>query len=101
MKSRDRRLFRVVPKSLPCSARCSKNVDQLDHDLTTLLDSAVPLGVLSDIIAHALGLPSEMKQDLLGEPSVERRASTLRSILRQVVDKNDVTPSFPPPFSTN
>jgi Lon protease-like protein len=74
---------------------------QLDDDLKTLLDSAVPVGVLSDIIAHALGLPSEMKQTLLAEPNVERRALTLWSILRQVVEEKHSVRLFPPPFSAN
>jgi uncharacterized protein len=74
---------------------------QIDLDLRTLLDSAVPLGVLSDIIAHALGLSAALKQNLLEEPMVERRASTLWSILRQVVDQKDGTRIYPPPFSAN
>jgi uncharacterized protein len=73
----------------------------LDHELMTLLSSPVPLGVLSDIIAHSLALPPELKQSLLAEPKVERRATTLRSILRQVVEQQDSTRSFPPPFSAN
>jgi uncharacterized protein len=73
----------------------------LDEVLETLLKSAVPLGVLSDIITHALGLPAGAKQALLAEPKVERRLNTLRKILRQILDMNEGTSAFPPHFSAN
>ena len=73
----------------------------LDEDLETLLKSVVPLGVLSDIITHALGLPVGAKQALLAEPKVERRLNTLRKILRQILDMNEGTSAFPPHFSAN
>jgi hypothetical protein len=75
--------------------------NRLDQDLETLLKSEVPLGVLSDIITHALGLPSRTKQGLLAEPKVERRVNMLRSILRNFVDRDPVVRIFPPHFSTN
>ena len=75
--------------------------DRLDQDLDSLLKSAVPLGVLSDIIAHALGLDSETKQRLLAERNVERRLNTLVSILRQIPDTDPATRGFPPQFSAN
>jgi Lon protease-like protein len=74
---------------------------QLDPDLKTLLDSSVPLGVLTDIIAHALGLPSEIRQHLLAEPNVDGRVSALWTILHQVAKHKDPTRIFPPPFSAN
>jgi Lon protease-like protein len=74
---------------------------RLDEDLSALLRSSVPLGVLSDIIAHALGLPPSTKQELLGETKVERRVEALRAILRTIVDDDDSTRNFPPPFSAN
>jgi uncharacterized protein len=74
---------------------------RLDEDLSALLQSSVPLGVLSDIIAHALGLPPLTKQGLLAEPKVERRVETLRRILRNIVDNDESTRIFPPPFSAN
>ena len=73
----------------------------LDEDLSALLRSSVPLGVLSDIIAHALGLPPLTKQGLLAEPRVERRVETLRGILRNFVDNDESARNFPPPFSAN
>lgn len=50
---------------------------RLDEHVSTLLNSAIPLGTLSDLIAHALGLPPATKQALLAEPRVERRVVTL------------------------
>ncbi|MBV8675819.1 MAG: hypothetical protein JO355_01465, partial [Planctomycetaceae bacterium] len=61
--------------------------------------------VLTDIIAHALGLPPEIKQDLLAETDVARRVSHLRKILGQVADQGPRSAHescpFPPPFSIN
>jgi uncharacterized protein len=74
---------------------------RLDDDLDKLLKSAVPLGVLSDIITQALGLHTEMKQILLAEPKVERRMNTLMSVLREILDNDDAVRGFPPHFSAN
>ena len=74
---------------------------KLDDDLSALLRSSVPLGVLSDIIAHALSLPPLTKQALLAEPKVERRVETLRGILRKLIANDESTRAFPPPFSAN
>ncbi len=73
----------------------------LDENLSALLDSGLPLGVLSDIIAHALRLPSPMKQSLLSEPHVARRVESLRTILHQIAEQEESKAAFPPPFSMN
>ena len=78
---------------------------RLDDDLNHLLGTPVPLGVLSDIIGHALGLPSEWKQRLLNEPRVMERSGDLLNILKQIVAQDpelarSMRP-FPPPFSVN
>ena len=75
--------------------------NRLNEDLKTLLGSAVPLGVLSDIITHALGLPSATKQEFLAESKVERRVNLLCSLLRQMVDPGETIRIFPPDFSAN
>ncbi|MFI5458214.1 MAG: LON peptidase substrate-binding domain-containing protein [Isosphaerales bacterium] len=72
-----------------------------DQILSTLLDSALPLGVLSDIIAHVLGLPSSVKQALLSEPHVGRRVESLLMILHQNAGQQESKGAFPPPFSVN
>jgi uncharacterized protein len=81
--------------------RAFEKRQRLDKDLSALLQSSVPLGVLSDIIAHALGLPPLTKQELLAEPKVERRVETLRRILRHIVHNDESASVFPPPFSAN
>ena len=74
----------------------------LDPDLDALFDTDLPLGVLTDIVAQAMGLPASVKQAFLGEPRVARRAVNL---LRQMKDlplvANDDPAPFPPPFSRN
>ncbi len=74
---------------------------RLDENLENLLKSSVPLGVLTDIITHALALPAETKQELLAEPNVARRVTLVFSILRQLVDVGEATRLFPPLFSPN
>jgi Lon protease-like protein len=78
----------------------------LDPDMAKLLQAKLALGILTDIIAHALGLPAALKQTLLEDCCVARRARALVAILRQLVDQAPPGPaapdrSFPPPFSNN
>ncbi len=87
--------------------RAFERQQAIDPDLASVLESSLPLGVLTDIVAHALGLPAFLKQRLLAEPRVETRAKTLLSILRQVPtstpdpDPADDDRPFPPSFSAN
>ena len=78
-----------------------KRRHRLDEDLESLLRSPVPLGVLTDIITHALGLPSATKHELLAEPKVDRRVKLLRSLLRRIIDDVEMALTFPPNFSAN
>lgn len=73
----------------------------IDPDLSKLLDSPIRLGALADVMAHALGLPSMLKQGLLAEPAVEARLTVLRSVLERLVGREPESPPFPPPFSLN
>ena len=77
----------------------------VDSDLDALLKKKLPLGVLTDIVAHALGLPVEVKQLLLAEPRVDCRAHSLLEILRQLLARHpegaSASKPFPPPFSAN
>jgi len=85
--------------------RAFERQQKLDPDLASMLENALPLGVLSDIIAHALGLPSGVKQRLLAEPEVDTRVRTLLAVLRQIPSPDFETIGddrpFPPPFSCN
>lgn len=74
---------------------------QLDPDITDLLRKPVSLGLLCDIMAHALPLPAVLKQSLLAETSVDRRVEMVLSILRQISSGEPRSSSFPPPFSAN
>jgi Lon protease-like protein len=77
----------------------------LDPDLSSLLELGLPLGTLTDLVAHALGLPPAVKQQLLAETRVDRRAGFLVELLRQVASREfsavDGPREFPPPFSCN
>lgn len=81
----------------------AKKVDGLDPDLEAFLRNAPPLGVVTDLLAQALGLPASVKQELLAEVHVDRRADqifeVLQMITRHLADLG-LRP-FPPPFSVN
>lgn len=71
-----------------------------------LLSSDIPLGLVSDIVAHTLELSLATKLELLGECNVDRRAELLLSrIEAKVRDSNaggaGQQPPFPPEFSDN
>jgi Lon protease-like protein len=74
---------------------------RLHPDLAARLENALSLGVLTDIIAHALGLPPALKQHLLAEPRVHHRADTLITVLRPLARAGADPRAFPPPFSAN
>lgn len=76
----------------------------LDPDLSELLDARVPLGVLVDVMAHALSLPVDLKQALLNETSIEKRCAAILESLEQIERIAGAIPRprpFPPDFSPN
>jgi uncharacterized protein len=77
----------------------------VDPDLDALFESDLPLGVLTDIVTQALGLPASVKQAFLGEPRVGKRAVDLLELLRQMGEQlpsdGEELIAFPPPFSLN
>jgi len=79
--------------------------NEVDPYLAALLENRQPMGILTDIIAHALGLPPLVKQRFLNETRVWHRVEALRTILRQAVERDAATQPvsrpFPPPFSMN
>jgi Lon protease-like protein len=81
--------------------RLFRGDQQLDPDFAELLEKPVPLGVLTDLLAHALALPPAVKQRLLAEPCVDRRAEALRLGLRQTAPARPPGRPFPPLFSDN
>ncbi len=77
----------------------------VDPDFDDAIGSGLPLGLLSDLLAHAVPLPAAAKQVLLAEPRVEARAATLARWLDDLADRTNPsskTPrGFPPTFSEN
>jgi hypothetical protein len=79
----------------------------IDPEMLALLESHIPLGTLTDIIAHALGLPPAVKQRLLAETRVNHRGEFLVQVLRQILPRESESVrvagagAFPPPFSDN
>jgi uncharacterized protein len=67
--------------------------------LNELFAGDTPLGPLTDMLAYALPLPLELKQQLLEEAAVETRAEVMAAFLRNKTAGSDRT--FPPAFSAN
>ena len=86
---------------IDCFRRVFERHDRLDADLKALLEGEIPLGVLADIIAHALTMPVELKQMLLAEPVVDRRVELLLAQLDCNFKDGLDRKRFPPPFSKN
>ncbi len=70
-----------------------------------LLASGLSLGVLTDIVAYTLDVGLELKQQLLGELDVDRRATMLLQRLGaatcDLMARRARSVSFPPEFSAN
>lgn len=76
----------------------------IDQDTQQLLKTEGSLAMLTDLVAHTLGLAPGVKQALLEECKVEKRLEYLLGILRQVVSRpraNEGKHRFPPRFSDN
>lgn len=75
--------------------------DEIDE----MTSSGLKLGAVADLIVQSLGLPAGLKQSFLDDRIVERRATGLTSLLRQIVGqiqgKNEPPRSYLPPFSQN
>jgi Lon protease-like protein len=73
------------------------------EQLQKLLHSGLALGTLCDVFAFALPLDLEIKQQLLEEPGIERRASHLLARLEvcQPEPAKSSAHRFPPDFSAN
>lgn len=80
--------------------------ERIDPELNQLFDTNLSLGIVTDIIAQAMGLSAEAKQTLLSEPVVATRVDDLLERLLELPpahtdDDGGSAPNFPPPFSRN
>jgi Lon protease-like protein len=90
------RLLAAFRKHLPCAC-------QLPEQLESMLSDQLPLGLLTDLAAYALPLEGDIKQQLLAECCVRRRAEILLTEVEKLAVAAS-TPSkliFPPSFSEN
>lgn len=75
------------------------------QEFQALLDTEVPLGVLTDVIGFTIDFPVRFKQTLLSETRVVRRATLLLEALERVTSPNEQPSSkrlpYPPRFSEN
>lgn len=69
------------------------------QQLQELFDGDQHLGPVCDLLAYALPLSTDLKQALLADPHVERRARAIADALRLTAAR--AGRPFPPPFSAN
>lgn len=97
--SMQRKLIALARRLLPDSTALH---DQLDE----LMASQVSLGMLTDVFAFTLGFSSTIKQRLLAEWNVDRRAALLSEKLTALAQRLEAAHDsgvidFPPRFSLN
>jgi hypothetical protein len=85
-----------------CFKRILPTLSDTQEQVDELLGSNVPLGVLTDIVSYTIDLGMPLKEQLLEEFNVDRRAALLVDYLQ----KGDAVRShgragFPPQFSIN
>jgi Lon protease-like protein len=95
-KQLQERLLSAFREHLPCSC-------ELPEELENMLSAKMPLGLLTDLAAYALPLENCVKQQLLSESSVRRRAEILLAETANLtsVAKASSALAFPPSFSEN
>ena len=84
--------------------RLMKDNETLHQQFTQVLSGQLPLGMLTDIVAHGLDLELPGKQELLNEPSVDKRATILKRLMDRLIEGQDGVLQgrrFPPEFSSN
>lgn len=77
---------------------------RVEPEIAKLLDTPIPMGVLTDLLGHYLGLPSSFKRRYLAETRVDERANMLVGVLDRHLEslrKGPDSEGFPPPFSKN
>jgi uncharacterized protein len=95
-----RQLVELARRLLPDSTALHEQLDEL-------LASQVSLGMLTDVFAFTLGFSPSVKQRLLAEWNVDRRAALLCDKLTVLAEQlavasaDDAAAEFPPRFSLN
>jgi ATP-dependent Lon protease len=97
--SMQRKLVELARRLLPDSTALHEQLDEL-------LASQASLGMLTDVFAFTLGFSSSVKQRLLSEWNVDRRANLLSEKLTALAQRLDAAHDsgvidFPPRFSLN
>jgi Lon protease-like protein len=87
------RLLAAFRKQLPCAC-------ELPEQLEDMLSGQLPLGLLTDLAAYALPLDMLVKQELLAECRVCKRAEILLAQVEQLAAATSKL-VFPPSFSDN
>jgi ATP-dependent Lon protease len=81
------------------------DLSALDDQLAELLAAPMQLGMLADIFSYTIGFSTAVKQRLLSECNVERRAELLIENLALLQAAQGIAAegeaAFPPPFSLN
>ncbi len=76
--------------------------DALNEQFDELLASPSSLGLMTDVLAFGLGIPLAMKQQLLADWNVDRRARVLLERLKSLQTTSPASgPPILPPFSLN
>lgn len=79
--------------------------EQIRTQVAGLFKGEIPLGRLCDILAFALPMPQQLKQDLLESTCVLSRAKLLMAGFNDIVENQPELPNtdrkFPPEFSDN
>lgn len=76
--------------------------DALNEQFDELLASPSSLGLMTDVLAFGLGIPLAMKQQLLADWNVDRRARVLLERLKSLQTTTPASgPATLPPFSLN
>jgi ATP-dependent Lon protease len=93
-----RRILELARQLLPDS-------EALHQQLDDLLAGDASLGMLTDVFAFTLGFSTTIKQQLLTECNVDRRAAVLEEKLLELASRlessGDLLTDFPPRFSLN
>ncbi|MCA9208597.1 MAG: LON peptidase substrate-binding domain-containing protein [Planctomycetales bacterium] len=81
------------------------NAPAVQEQMQDLLSLELTLGILTDLVAFTMNIDLELKQQLLSQHNVDRRAMLLIERLHRreekSADRSSPPGGFPPPFSLN